>query len=253
MGIILSLRRAVKKGVRILEVYGRIYGIENMLNHKICVGQTIRPLKERLWDHRKCKTSLIGRAIQKYGWENFVAVVLEECYSLEELNQREMYWIARLNCKAPFGYNLTDGGEGTGGFKLSKESVAKLIAAKTGKKPGSHSAEWNEKIRQSLLGHPVSESAREKVSAANTGRVHSREVVLSNSQKIRNVIYPNFDRELNAKNLLYKDLAQLLGISKSTISMKLSWHLRMDEKTALALQEILQTNLSVEELFWHED
>lgn len=92
-------------------MYGVVYGIENCLNHKIYVGQTIN-LKMRISQHKYAET-LIGCAIRKYGWENFEIVVLEECESLEENLERERLWIKRLDCQFPNGYNLTGGGKGS--------------------------------------------------------------------------------------------------------------------------------------------
>ena len=74
-----------------------IYVITNLLNGKQYVGQTTRTLKERLTQHRSHSNSAIGQAIQKYGWENFKAEVIEECETLEKLNEREKYWIAKCH------------------------------------------------------------------------------------------------------------------------------------------------------------
>ena len=90
-------------------------------------------LKKRIREHKNNTKSLIGRALHKYGEENFVWVVLEECDSREQLDEREIYWIKTLNTKAPNGYNLTDGGEGVLGFHLSFETRAKIAASNKGK------------------------------------------------------------------------------------------------------------------------
>jgi len=107
---------------------GVIYKITNTLNGKIYIGKTKQKLDRRMTQH-KCdskKGSLgIGAAIRKYGWENFMVEVIEEC-SVEKLNEREIFWIAELNSKAPNGYNLTDGGEGL--INPSEETRAKMSA-----------------------------------------------------------------------------------------------------------------------------
>ncbi|MBQ3433683.1 MAG: hypothetical protein II968_08105 [Selenomonadaceae bacterium] len=41
----------------------------------------------------------IGAAIQKYGWENFSVEIIEEC-TIEQLDNREIFWIAALGSKA---------------------------------------------------------------------------------------------------------------------------------------------------------
>jgi len=101
-----------------------IYGFENMLNHKIYVGQTGKTLKERISRHKRAK-SFIGRAIRKYDLKNFFIVILAECESKEEANELEIYLIKTLNCKAPNGYNCTDGGEGGSRHNISSEGRKK--------------------------------------------------------------------------------------------------------------------------------
>mgnify|MGYP001777153918 FL=1 len=48
--------------------------------------------------------------MNKYGSENFSIKELEEC-SLEELNDKEIYWIEKLG-SFKYGYNATIGGDG---------------------------------------------------------------------------------------------------------------------------------------------
>ena len=118
------------KGVIFL--FGRIYGIENLINHKIYVGQTTRTVEERFKEHRN-KNFPIGKAIRKYGEKIFVKVILAECETQEQLNELEIYWITKLNCKAPNGYNLTDGGEGS--KNLSQEICEQISIKKKGTSP----------------------------------------------------------------------------------------------------------------------
>jgi len=89
-----------------------VYKITNLLNGKIYVGQTVRTLEKRLDQHKRRTETLVGKAIQKYGWENFSAEIIEECKTQTELNEREMFWIAKLDCISPKGYNLNEGGSG---------------------------------------------------------------------------------------------------------------------------------------------
>ena len=90
--------------------YGIVYKITNKLNGKGYVGKTTRPLEVRFNEHAKAD-SYIGNSIRKYGEENFSREVIEECGTSEQLNEREIFWIAHFNCKQPNGYNQTDGGD----------------------------------------------------------------------------------------------------------------------------------------------
>lgn len=146
-------------------MFGIVYGLENLLNQKIYIGQTHRTLEERFREH-KCANSLIGRAIRKYGEENFVKVILEECENQEQLDACEIKWIARLNCMKPNGYNLTVGGNGTSGFKQTAEMRAKSSKAHKGK-PLTDKHRQN--ISNSLKGRKFTDEHRKKLSVAEIG------------------------------------------------------------------------------------
>jgi group I intron endonuclease len=180
-----------------------IYKVTNQINGKVYVGQTAGLLKRRKGDH--VRKALAGspyyfhNAIRKYGPDVFVWEVMCLCLSKDEADKKECEFIKGLNTKFPFGYNLTDGGEGTVGFsptketreKISKaqkmyiqrtgnvpfkgmkhsaESRAKITAAQMGKKRGPHSAEHNEKIRNALKGRTITEEQKAMISKALTGR-----------------------------------------------------------------------------------
>lgn len=89
-----------------------IYKITNMINNKIYIGQSIDP-NHRFISHcsranNDSDNSPIHTAIKKYGKENFVLDIIEWT---EDYNNRERYWIQKLNSLSPFGYNVAKGGE----------------------------------------------------------------------------------------------------------------------------------------------
>ena len=94
---------------------GTIYKITNTLDNKIYVGQTTRNITERWREHKSRSAPSDGtylhNAIAKYGEDNFVIEEIDTC-SDDELNNREIEWIAILDTMYPNGYNLTKGGEG---------------------------------------------------------------------------------------------------------------------------------------------
>ena len=112
--------------------YGRIYIIRNSINDKVYIGQTQVSLKLRFQNHlsaaRRGKDYIIGKAIRKYGEDKFYIELLEEC-TIEELNEREKYWIAFFNSTDnKFGYNISIGGNTVRTTKeLNKEKVIKLF------------------------------------------------------------------------------------------------------------------------------
>lgn len=106
-----------------------IYKITNKINNKCYVGQSNdiqRRFKEHIWAGDKTRI-LLDKAIKKYGKENFTYEILEEC-SLEELNEKEEYWIKKCNAVEE-GYNLSSGGtqqsvgSNNGRSKLTEEDI----------------------------------------------------------------------------------------------------------------------------------
>lgn len=119
-----------------MEVY-TIYRHINRLNGKSYIGQTCQALNKR-WKNGKGYTAkrqqVFYKAIQKYGWENFEHEILEDgITSLAEANVREKFWIAHYHtwvydpeCN---GYNVTQGGDGSPGRKMSEKTKAKIRKA----------------------------------------------------------------------------------------------------------------------------
>ena len=86
-----------------------VYKITNLINKKIYIGIT-NDYKKRWNNHKCCKTSLIGKAIQKYGKNNFKFEILFQGLSIEEASQKEIDLIKTYDCLAPKGYNISKGG-----------------------------------------------------------------------------------------------------------------------------------------------
>lgn len=97
-----------------------IYKIENLLNHKVYIGQSIN-IETRFKKHQSAKDNfLIHKAIQKYGKENFSYEIIELC-SQEQLNEKEIYWIDKYqSCilnGLNKGYNMNYGGSNGAGLQ----------------------------------------------------------------------------------------------------------------------------------------
>ncbi len=113
----------------------KVYLITNKINKKKYVGQTIKPINVRWYQHglETSQVSCLRNAVNKYGKEKFSIEVLHECNTKEEMDFVEIFYISLLNTKAPEGYNLTDGGEGSIGLITTEATKKKQSAAKLGK------------------------------------------------------------------------------------------------------------------------
>jgi group I intron endonuclease len=107
-----------------------VYLITNKINGKRYVGQTSKTLTHRWNIH--CRTHhcpVLRKAIDKYGFENFSIEPIVEVSTRELANEFEREYILRYLTRAPNGYNLSDGGDGSLGHKVSEKSK-KIISEK---------------------------------------------------------------------------------------------------------------------------
>jgi group I intron endonuclease len=108
-----------------------IYKITNIINNKVYVGITNQGYKTRWYKHcsdaiRDCGFPL-HLAMQKHGIANFKIEVIDIANTIQELKDKEKYWISHYNSNnREIGYNLTEGGDGTFGRKHSEETKEKI-------------------------------------------------------------------------------------------------------------------------------
>ena len=149
--------------------YG-IYKIENLINHKVYIGQSI-DIERRFRNHINYEVNpYLKRAFEKYGIKNFSFEIIKETKDLD-------YWeifliqIYRATDKR-YGYNSDFGGnankvcseehkrkisESNKGKKFTKEHKEKLSFAKKGK-------------TSSFKGKKMSEESRRKLSLSHKGQ-----------------------------------------------------------------------------------
>lgn len=69
----------------------------------------------------------IGRAIKKYGWENFEHEIVFNDLQENEAKEIEIKLISKLKTQDPeYGYNVCSGGDGVKGWHPSDETKRKI-------------------------------------------------------------------------------------------------------------------------------
>ncbi len=164
-----------------------IYKTTNLVNGKIYVGQT---RKTGVAFKRYMGGGLyLNRAIKKYGKENFKKEILETLYesaTQEDLNDRETFWIAKLNSQdLNVGYNLISGGaynhtDRVGKYTHSEETKQKMrdaAVARIDRVIGQKKIAKKNKNGQRTYksGHRFSDEHRRNLSEAHKGKVISDE------------------------------------------------------------------------------
>lgn len=196
---------------RTIDALCGIYKIVNKINMKVYIGQSIN-IKQRWKDHirvlnqNKSRCTLLQRAWNKYGEENFSFEILELCTE-DMLDEIEIKYI-NIYDSISNGYNIETGGNknkclsdttkqllseahlgkimsnetrqkmsksrmgvanGMYGKRHTEESKKKMSKSKKGKKGRPNSDYQRECARIANLGKTLSEETKRKISEANMG------------------------------------------------------------------------------------
>lgn len=122
-------------------------------NGKCYIGQSW-DIKKRIKNYERieCKRQIkLDRAYKKYGVDSTEFYILDMCYTQEELDDAEIYWISFYDC-IKNGYNIREGGS-----------------------KGKHSEESKKKNRIAHLGKKYSDEHKKRISEARKGKIHSEE------------------------------------------------------------------------------
>jgi len=139
------------------------------------VGVTANTLRKRLRDHcndkrRTHRTAWI-QSLRKIGLRP-IAEILETCEDHQRIDA-EKAWILGFRQSGADLVNVTDGGEGTVGIKVSEETRSKMRAAKR-RIPPERRSEISSLASKSRIGYKHKAETIEKIKKANTGQSHPK-------------------------------------------------------------------------------
>jgi len=245
-----------------------VYKLENSINRKLYIGQSIDPLR-RFKDHvRNSKRGLVRSiycAMRKYGADAFSITILKWCETKEAADELEAFLIEECETRKK-GYNMAPGGEGNGsgedsphyGKKQSSEHLRKLSEVRKGR---TLSENWKKNISEGNRGKKMPQSFSEKMSIIHKGskrpdshKEKCRQRMLGNvlsdetklklslalkgrkveeAQKIATSLLfrkPVFCKELNITFLSMKYAAIFIGFHPATISAAIKNKTKIDKK-----------------------
>lgn len=154
-------------------MYGYIYKRENLLNHKIYIGQHLYQRDEVTLDpNYKGSGKLLKEAFRKYGEEAFTYELIDYADDPQTLNEKEIYWIAKYDCLSPKGYNILLGGQIL--FPEEQRHERASIAAKARGTGWHHKEETRKKIAQSNTNYHHTQEAKDKMSKSKMGNTSGR-------------------------------------------------------------------------------
>lgn len=147
-----------------------VYKCTCLDNGKIYVGVTVNPLSQRISHHkssaRRGSKLLFHLAINKHGFDRFVWEIIYEAQTIDELFEKEKFFISLYSSHGSCGYNMTDGGEVPNA----------MFGSKNGMFGKTHSDEVKEKLREIRLGiswedqYGVELASEIKIKLANSHR-----------------------------------------------------------------------------------
>lgn len=191
-----------------------LYCITNKNNNKSYVGQTVNVedrWKNHIYDAKRMegksaavRKSAFQNAIAKYGEDDFVWQVIDECETIEEANDLEEFYIAYLCTLAPFGYNILPGGNNRRIHESSKKKISETLKKTSsfiGKKGKDHPN----------FGRKLTKERKEHLSKIRSGDNGPGKKITS---KIAREIYLEY---LNNDNLTSMDLVRKYGLKKGAI------------------------------------
>jgi group I intron endonuclease len=148
-----------------MEIKRNIFVTTNIVNKKIYVGQSTYDNPAYLGSGKIFKLSL-----QKYGNENFEKKIIEYCDTAKILDDREIYWIEKLNSRdSNIGYNILKGGNGNSYIEYIENMSSLCKGENNGMSGKTHSEITKEKIRQRAIGRKASLKTKEKLRESHLG------------------------------------------------------------------------------------
>jgi len=146
-----------------------VYKTTNLVNGKIYIGRDVNNSP-----HYLGSGMLFIRALKKYGKENFVKEVIDVAINIDDLNEKEIFWIAYYKSQDPnIGYNIQKGGGSSFhclSYEQQEEIRKKAIERNRERK---FSEETKQKMRNSMLGKNTgkrNDETREKMSQNRKGK-----------------------------------------------------------------------------------
>lgn len=171
---------------------GVVYSYQNTADdNKMYVGCTPRERTRRdswrNWKNayagEKVKTARKNSTISDWTYKIEERLYSENIQDLQaKLEEREAYYIDFYD-SCNNGYNSNRGGSGHTGMIRSEETRRKISRNHR----DYQSKEAREKLSNSLLGHEVKESTRDKISKGNSGKVRTDEMKQAQSERLKGV------------------------------------------------------------------
>ena len=156
-------------------MYGYIYKTTNNITGKIYVGQK----KSDKFLHEKYLGSgkILKSKIKHYGKENFSVEMIDTAESFDELNEKEIYWINKLNAiDSNIGYNISKGGNTPYGIDAWNKGLTKEVDSRLSVSDATrlkHSESLKKAYAEGRRSYQFTDDVKKKMSESAKKRVHN--------------------------------------------------------------------------------
>jgi group I intron endonuclease len=162
------------------------------------------------------RKQIFGKAILKYGWQNFKHEILFNNLTIEEAEQKEKELINHYKTyDRNYGYNIELGGNVN--KIISKESREKMSKAKKGKKPhnyGKHlSKEQKSHLSKINTGKTIPYEVREKISNNTIGSKNKKAIAV-NQYTIDDVFIKKWDCMMDVERAMNISNSKVCAVCK---------------------------------------
>jgi group I intron endonuclease len=202
---------------------GAIYIITNIINQKIYIGSTSNHIRRKKDHFNKLRTNKhhsphLQKSFNKYGEENFIFEILEHVENLNDLLDREQYYLDLYKSyDHTRGYNICKIAGNTTGYSHTEETKAKISKINKGRTP---SEETRKKISELRKGKKHDESTKTKISMShkNGGNSYMRGRTGSKHHASKSVVQMSLDGEFIAEYSAISEAERAIGIGAGRIT-----------------------------------
>lgn len=221
----------------------KIYKYTNLINGKIYIGQTCRSIKKRAGKdgihYQGC--AHFYRAIQKYGWNNFICEIIIDQLSQDEANYWEEYYITSLKSyDYNYGYNIAFGGlnktmPDSSRLLISQKAKVRYLDPTQNPMYGKKHNETTKNImsekklgdKNPFYGKHHSIESKIKISQNNKGKTNNKKIWTYEERQEASLKFKEIAKSWSRKvhciedNLIFNtvtEAAQYYSISKGTLS-----------------------------------
>ena len=191
-------------------------------SHKVYIGIThLLPSQRWCRGNGYKNNPVFYKAIKKYGWDNIEHKIVISNLTKEQAEEVEKQLISYYK-NIGLSYNITNGGEGTNGYKHTDEYKERMKILQLGK-PKNPLSIQKQKETKTLYPYHHTDDAKRKIAEASRLADHSKAAMFAKIANSRSVVLRTVDGEIREFNS-QREAAKFLKVSEWKVSVSTKEH-----------------------------